>query len=81
MAIVGVGHAGMGEAHGRTEMEILAEAAHNAVRDAGLNLRDIDGICNTLPGSHRLYPGLSLACTQLLGGGTLSVRRPAWRHA
>jgi acetyl-CoA acetyltransferase len=47
VAIVGVGHAGMGEAHGRTEMEILAAAAHNAVRDAGLNLRDIDGICTS----------------------------------
>ena len=47
MAIVGVGQAGMAEADGRTEMEILAEAAHNAVRDAGLNLRDIDGICTS----------------------------------
>lgn len=45
VAIAGVGQAGMGEAHGRTELEILTEAAHNAVRDAGLSLRDIDGIC------------------------------------
>jgi acetyl-CoA acetyltransferase len=44
VAIVGVGHAGLGEAHGRTEMEILAQAAHNAVADAGLSMRDIDGI-------------------------------------
>jgi acetyl-CoA acetyltransferase len=44
VAIVGVGHAGLGEAHGRTEMEILAEAAHNAVADAGLNMPDIDGL-------------------------------------
>ena len=44
VAIVGVGHAGLGEAHGRSELEILTEAAHNAVNDAGLNMRDIDGI-------------------------------------
>src|SRR5437867_3697096 len=44
VAIVGVGHAGLGEAHGRTELEILTEAAQNAVNDAGLNMRDIDGI-------------------------------------
>lgn len=44
VAIVGVGHAGLGEAHGRTEMEILAEAAHHAVRDAGLDMRQIDGL-------------------------------------
>ncbi|MFA5663672.1 thiolase [Castellaniella sp.] len=44
-AIVGVGHAGMGEAHGYTEMEILAQAANAAVADAGLQWRDIDGIC------------------------------------
>lgn len=45
VAIAGVGHAGLGEAHGRTELEILAEASYNAVRDAGLSMRDIDGIC------------------------------------
>ncbi|MFT5643549.1 MAG: acetyl-CoA acetyltransferase [Janthinobacterium sp.] len=45
VAIVGVGQAGLGEAHGRTEMEILAAAAHHAVRDAGLVMGDIDGLC------------------------------------
>jgi len=44
VAIVGVGHAGMGEAHGHTEMEILAQAAARAVADAGLSMRDIDGL-------------------------------------
>jgi acetyl-CoA acetyltransferase len=44
VAIVGVGQAGLGEARGRTEIEILAEAAHHAVRDAGLSLREIDGL-------------------------------------
>ena len=44
-AIVGVGQAGLGQAHGHTEMEILVQAAQRAVADAGLTMRDIDGIC------------------------------------
>ena len=44
-AIVGVGHAGLGQAHGYTEMEILVQAAQRAVADAGLTMRDIDGLC------------------------------------
>jgi acetyl-CoA acetyltransferase len=44
-AIVGVGHAGLGQAPGFTEMEILVQAAHRAVSDAGLTMQDIDGIC------------------------------------
>jgi acetyl-CoA acetyltransferase len=43
-AIVGVGLAGCGDAVGRTDMEILAEAAGAAIRDAGLEIRDIDGL-------------------------------------
>ena len=44
VAIVGVGQAGCGEAHGRTELEILAEASRLAVADAGLSMKDIDGL-------------------------------------
>lgn len=44
-AIVGVGQAGLGFATGFTEMEILVQAAHRAVSDAGLSMQDIDGIC------------------------------------
>ncbi|QKH39591.1 thiolase [Achromobacter pestifer] len=44
IAIAGVGHAGLGEAHGYTEMEVLAQAAARAVADAGLSMRDIDGL-------------------------------------
>ena len=44
-AIVGVGTYGCGEAHGHTEMELLARSAHQAVQDAGLTLQDIDGVC------------------------------------
>src|SRR5690606_1876437 len=43
-AIAGVGHARIGFATGFTEMEILVQAAHRAVTDAGLTMRDIDGI-------------------------------------
>ena len=44
-AIAGVATFGCGEAPGFTDMELLARAAHAAVADAGLTLRDIDGIC------------------------------------
>src|SRR5690606_15175899 len=43
-AITGVGQAGLGEAHGYTEMEILVQSAQLAVADAGLTMQDIDGI-------------------------------------
>ncbi|QNN58733.1 thiolase [Diaphorobacter ruginosibacter] len=43
-AIVGVGQAGIGEARGFSAMEILAQAATRAVADAGLTMRDIDGL-------------------------------------
>jgi acetyl-CoA acetyltransferase len=44
-SIVGAATFGCGEAPGFTDMEILARAAHAAVADAGLAMRDIDGIC------------------------------------
>jgi acetyl-CoA acetyltransferase len=44
VAIVGVGTAGCGQAPGFNDMELLALAAQAAVRDAGLTLRDIDGL-------------------------------------
>jgi len=43
-AIVGVATAGCGEAPGRTEMELLAEASRLALADAGLTLADVDGL-------------------------------------
>ncbi len=45
VAVVGVGTAGCGEAHGYTEIEILSQAAYQAVADAGLKMSDIDGVC------------------------------------
>ncbi|MDT4806085.1 AcCoA-C-Actrans: acetyl-CoA C-acyltransferase [compost metagenome] len=49
-AIVGVGQAGLGQAAGYTEQEVLAQAAMAAIADAGLSLKDIDGIttCSSL---------------------------------
>jgi acetyl-CoA acetyltransferase len=45
VSIVGVGTAGCGEAPGLSELEILAMASLNALQDAGLTLKDIDGLC------------------------------------
>ena len=43
-AIVGIGLGGLGEAPGRTAMEILAESAYMALADAGLKTTDVDGL-------------------------------------
>jgi len=44
-AIAGVATHGCGESPGHTDMELLAEAARRAVSDAGLAMKDIDGLC------------------------------------
>ena len=44
VAVVGVGLAGCGEAHGWSETEIMAQAAKNALADAGLTAQDVDGL-------------------------------------
>ncbi len=43
-AIIGTGLAGIGEAPGRTHLELLAEAVHKACADAGVGLHEIDGV-------------------------------------
>jgi acetyl-CoA acetyltransferase len=50
-AIAGVATFGCGEAHGFSEMEVLARSAHAAVADAGLKMSDIDGLCTASVGS------------------------------
>jgi acetyl-CoA acetyltransferase len=50
-AIAGVATFGCGEAHGFSEMELLARSAHAAVADAGLKMSDIDGLCTASVGS------------------------------
>lgn len=62
-AIVGWGHGGFGEAPGRSGMEILAEAVHNALADSGLALSDIDGICSASP----VYNMASVSAAEYLG--------------
>jgi acetyl-CoA acetyltransferase len=44
-AITGVATFGCGEAHGHDDMSLLAHSAAAAVADAGLTMRDIDGLC------------------------------------
>lgn len=53
-AITGIGSAGLGDAKGFSEMEILSLAAQAAVADAGLKMADIDGLC-TCSGSATMW--------------------------
>ncbi|MEM6489027.1 MAG: acetyl-CoA acetyltransferase [Pseudomonadota bacterium] len=43
-ACVGLALAGMGEAPGRNAMELMAEAVHGALADAGIPLAEVDGL-------------------------------------
>ncbi|MCC6201548.1 MAG: thiolase [Gammaproteobacteria bacterium] len=43
-AIVGVGLTPFGELHGRTSIEIMAEAVHNVLAETGIRMNQIDGI-------------------------------------
>ena len=43
-AIVGVGLSRFGDLKGRSHMEIMGEAVYHALADAGLNIKDVDGI-------------------------------------
>ena len=43
-AVVGVGLSRFGDLSGRTHMEIMGEAVHLALADAGLSIHDVDGI-------------------------------------
>ena len=47
-AIVGVGHAGFGEAHGLSAYDIMGQSALAALADAGLKLGDVDGLFCTM---------------------------------
>ncbi|MBI4184060.1 MAG: thiolase [Proteobacteria bacterium] len=58
-AIVGVGVGGLGEAPGRTSLDILSEAVVHALGDAGLTLGDVDGL---FPGTGAHFtPSLDVA--------------------
>ncbi|WP_245615500.1 thiolase [Afifella pfennigii] len=43
-AIVGAGTAGIGLAPGRSHLELIAEASKQALEEAGLTMRDVDGL-------------------------------------
>lgn len=59
-AIVGVGHAGMGEAAGgRNALDILGDSARVALAEAGLTIRDVDGLFTG--SSFHFMPTLSTA--------------------
>ncbi len=58
-AIVGVATFGCGELNGYTDMEILAESARRAVADAGLTMKDIDGLCSASVGGTMWAMGVS----------------------
>lgn len=58
-AIVGIGTAGIGEAHGFSAMELLGQASLKAIADAGLQLHDIDGIFTAT--SNHAFPTQSVA--------------------
>ena len=58
-AVVGIGTTGMGEAPGWSATELMAQAAGMAIADAGLTLRDIDGLFAAT--STHAFPTLSVA--------------------
>ncbi len=58
-AIVGIGQAGCGEAPGFTAMELMAQAALNALADAGYTVGDVDGLFAAT--STHAFPTLSVA--------------------
>src|SRR5437764_904697 len=60
--IVGIGETKVGELPGSTPLSIQTEAVRLAVRDAGLDHRDVDGLLNCPPytSPHQMF-GLELA--------------------
>lgn len=57
--VAGAGTAGLGDARGWSELELMALAARNAVADAGLEMADIDGLMTA--SFSRFLPSLSVA--------------------
>jgi hypothetical protein len=61
VAIVGVGSTGFSrDAGGRSELSLAAHASIAAIRDAGLGLADIDGVCGTSVPAARMVATLGL---------------------
>ncbi|GAA4341706.1 thiolase [Pigmentiphaga soli] len=62
-AIVGVATAGLGEAPGWTSIELLGKAVQGALADAGLRLRDVDGLFTNTA----VHPQPALSVGEYLG--------------
>lgn len=88
-AVAGVGHAGLGAAHGYAEIEILAQAARQAVADAGLRMSDIDGLCTcsaaatmwAMPVAEYLGIRPSFIDSTMLGGSSFVAHLGPAMHA
>jgi len=88
-AVAGVGHAGLGAAHGYAEIEILAQAARQAVADAGLRMSDIDGLCTcsaaatmwAMPVAEYLGIRPSFIDSTMLGGSSFVAHLSPAMHA
>ena len=44
VAIVGAAESDLGKVPGMSALELQAQAAHRALKDAGLSLKDVDGV-------------------------------------
>src|SRR5260370_4965785 len=87
VAIAGVAESDLGEVTGKTILQMQAEAALAALADAGLQLRDVDGIATA--GGEGIYaPGMLLAeylgvqprytdSTNIRGGALVHPPRPS----
>ena len=77
-AIVGAGHCRFGALDGRSELELLGEAVHAALADAGISLQDVDGLFNASSGHWsstmvvQEYLGLRprFSCRNVIGGSS-----------
>lgn len=70
-AIVGVGTYGLGDSAGKSPLELLATASLKAAADAGISIKDIDGLCGGT--FYHMFPTLSIA--EYMG------IRPKWADA
>lgn len=79
-SITGIGMSQVGRETHRPAMAHLADAAIEAITDAGLKREDIDGIC-TYPGRSDTTPGLSpLGCAEVRHGLGLTTRWHSSTH-
>ena len=72
-AIVGIGQTEFSKNSGRSELQLAAEASLAAIRDAGLDPSDIDGMATfTLDSSDEFDVGASANWRQVMGNSRLA---------